>query len=76
LLAQTERLRDEIQQSKLTHPDPWSYTSKARAWAVRAQALVEQVDRDGDSAATRRAFQALSAEIEADRDFRDARRLF
>lgn len=76
LLAQAERLRDEIQQSKLTHPDPWSYTSKARAWAARAQALVEQVDRAGDDAATRRAFQALSAEVAADRDFQEARRLF
>src|SRR5262245_47464404 len=44
-----ERLRDEIMRSKLTHPDPWAYAAKARAWGERAQVLVETIVVRGDS---------------------------
>jgi hypothetical protein len=73
---QAEHLRDEIQRSKLTHPDPWTYTVKARAWGERAQALVEQIDVNGDTPATRRTLDALVKELQGDRDFQEARRLF
>lgn len=76
LLEQAEHLRDEIQRSKLTHPDPWTYGAKARAWSVRAQALVEQVAVRGDDPAARRALAALEAEVQGSHDFQEARRLF
>jgi hypothetical protein len=76
LLEQAERLRDEIQRSKLTHPDPWTYGVKARAWGVRAQALVDQLAVRGDDTTTRRALVALEAEVQGNRDFQEARRLF
>ena len=56
---QAERLRDEIQRSKLTHPDPWAYAAKARAWGERAQALVEQIAVKGDTPATRHTLKTL-----------------
>jgi hypothetical protein len=71
-----ERLRDDIQRSKLTHPDPWTYAAKARAWEVRAQALVEEIALKGDTPATRRTLEALDREVQRDRDFQEARRLF
>ena len=71
-----ERLRDEILQSKLTHPDPWNYAPKARAWGERAQVLVEQIADKGDTPAARRALEALDAELRGNRDFQEARRLF
>jgi len=52
--AIAERLRDDILRSKLTHPDPWTYGAKARAWGERAQALVEEIAVEGDTPATRR----------------------
>jgi hypothetical protein len=76
LLEQAERLRDEIQRSKLTHPDPWTYGVKARPWGVRAQALVDQLAARGDDTATRRALVTLEAEVQGNRDFQEARRLF
>jgi hypothetical protein len=76
LLEQAERLRDDVNRSKLTHPDPWAFAAKARAWAQRAQALVEQVAAGGDTAESRRAVEALAAEVERDRDFQEARKLF
>jgi hypothetical protein len=76
LAERAERLRDEILRSKLTHPDPWTYAPKARAWGERAQTLVEQIARAGSSSAAVRSFETLAAEIERDRDFQDARRLF
>jgi hypothetical protein len=76
LLEQAERLRDEIQRSKLTHPDPWTYGVKARTWGVRAQALVDQLAAQGDDTATRRALVTLEAEVQGSRDFQEARRLF
>ena len=71
-----ERLRDEIQRSKLTHPDPWRYTAKARGWGERAQVLVELIAVRGDTASARGSLEALAAELERDRDFQEARRLF
>jgi len=73
---QTEHLRDEIQRSKLTHPNPWAYAAKVRAWGERAQALVEQIAANGDTPAARRTLEALDGEVQGDRDFREARRLF
>jgi hypothetical protein len=71
-----ERLRDEIQRSKLTHPDPWRYTAKARGWGERAQVLVELIAVRGDTASARGSLEALAAELERDHDFQEARRLF
>jgi hypothetical protein len=76
LLQRAERLRDDIQRSKLTHPDPWRYTGKARAWAKRAQELVAAIDARGETAAERQAFERFAAEVEADADYLEARRLF
>ena len=76
LMEQAERLRDEIQRSKHTHPDPWTYGAKARPWGERAQAVVDQIAFSGDTAATRRALEALDGEVQRDRDFQEARRLF
>jgi hypothetical protein len=70
------RLRDEIARSKHTHPDPWTYAAKARAWGDRVEILVEQIIIRGDTVATRRSLEALDAELQRDRDFQDARRLF
>ena len=75
LLEQTEHLRNEIHRTKLSHPDPWSYTARARAWGERAQQLVEAIATSGESPDRRRAFKALSAEVQADKDFRLARDL-
>src|SRR5215470_7372080 len=33
LLQEAETLWEQIVRSKLTHPNPWDYTVKARAWA-------------------------------------------
>ena len=74
LLERAERLRDAIQTSKLTAPDPWPYAGKARGWTQRAQALVEDVARRGDTRATRRAIDTLTAEVEGDRDYQEALR--
>ena len=71
-----ERLRDEIQRSKLSHPDPWRYAAKARGWGERAQVLVELITVRGDTASARGSFEALAAELDGDRDFQEARRLF
>ena len=72
-LERAERLRDDIQRSNVTHSDPWSYTAKARAWGERAQRLVDDAAAGRD---VRRAVAALGAEVEGDRDFQAARRLF
>ena len=71
-----ERLRDEILRSKLTHPDPWRYASKARGWGERAQVLVELIAVRGDTPSARGSLEALDAELQGDRDFQEARRLF
>jgi hypothetical protein len=76
LLERAERLRDDILRSKTTHPDPWGYTAKAREWGRQAQALVDELARRGESGALAQRVEALSAEVTADRDFQEARRLF
>jgi hypothetical protein len=76
LLALAERLRDQIRRSKLTHPNPWVYGAKARGWGDRVQVLVEEIAVTGDSPALQRSIEALDAELQGDRDFQEARRLF
>jgi hypothetical protein len=71
-----ERLRDEILRSKLTHPDPWTYAPKARAWGERAQVIVETIVIQGHTPTLLRTLEALDAEVQRDRDFQEARRLF
>jgi hypothetical protein len=75
-LARAEALRDAILRSKLTAPDPWGYTAKARAWGQRAQQCVDQLARDANAAGARQALDKLTAEVQGDRDFQEARRLF
>ena len=74
--AHAERLRDEIQRSKLTHPDPWRYAAKARGWGERAQVLVELIAVRGNAPSARSSLEALAAELQGDRYFQEARRLF
>jgi hypothetical protein len=76
LVERAERLRDEILRSKLTHPNPWTYAAKARGWGERAQVLVELIVVQGPSPTTLRTLEGLHAEVERDRDFQEARRLF
>jgi len=76
LLQRAERLRDDINRSKLTHPDPWSYTAKARAWGERSQALVEAIAAAGQTRDLDARFTTLSAAVEGDSDFQRARQLF
>jgi hypothetical protein len=76
LLEQAERLRDDVLRSKLTHPDPWSYTAKARGWGERIQRLVEEVAVAGQTPALHAAVRTLTAEVEGDADFQRARQLF
>ena len=76
LLERAERLRDDLLRSKLTHPDPWSYTAKARAWGERAQALVEEIVVVGETPALHATVTKLATEVEGDADFQKARQLF
>ena len=73
---QLARLRDEILRSKLTHPDPWRYAPKARAWGEQVEVIVIQTGSGSFTPAALRALDALAREVEADRDFQEARRLF
>lgn len=75
LLEEAERFRDEIQRTKLCHPDPWAYTPKARGWAQQAQALVDRIATGDQGGGARDALARLRAEVEGDRDFQEARRL-
>ena len=70
------QLHEEITRSKLTHPDPWRYADKARGWGERAQVIVEVIAVRGDTASARGTLEALLAEVDRDRDFQEARRLF
>jgi hypothetical protein len=71
-----QRLHEEIRRSKLTHPNPWTYAPKARAWDERAQVLVEMIVVQGHTPVVVRTLETLHAEVEGDRDFQEARRLF
>jgi hypothetical protein len=72
LLERAERLRDDILRSKISHPDPWRYTAKARAFGERAQRIIDDAAAGRDAG---RALQALVGEVEGDPDYRQARRL-
>jgi hypothetical protein len=76
LLERAEQLRDDILRSKLTHPDPWTYTTKARTWGEGIQALVEEIAVAGQTPALHARFATWSAEVEGDPDFQRARQLF
>lgn len=74
LLERAESLREAIQRSKLSATDPWSYTAKARAWSQRAQQLVDDLARSGETPTLRHGLETLTAEVERDRDFQEASR--
>lgn len=76
LLERAERLRDDLLRSKLTHPDPWGYTAKARAWGERIQGLVTEIAVADQTPALHAAVEKLAAEVEGDADFQKARQLF
>ncbi len=76
LMERAKALRDAIQRSKLTAADPWAYTPKARAWLARSERLLDQLSANVETAEMRKAVEALAAAVEADRDFREARRFF
>jgi hypothetical protein len=70
------QLHADIARSKLTHPDPWRYAAKARGWGERAQVIVELITIRGETASALSSLEALVAELDKDRDFQEARRLF
>ena len=70
------QLHADIARSKLTHPDPWRYAAKARGWGERAQVIVELITVRGETASALSSLEALVAELDKDRDFQEARRLF
>lgn len=74
LLERAKALRDAIQRSKLTAPDPWTYTAKARGWLDRAERLLDRISANVETAEMRKAVEALTAEVEGDRDYREAQR--
>jgi outer membrane biosynthesis protein TonB len=76
LHERARRLHEEILRSKLTHPNPWTYAPKARAWGERAQVLVELIVVQGHTPGALRTLETLHAEVERDHDFQQARRLF
>jgi hypothetical protein len=76
LLEQIRALRDAIERSKQTASDPWGYTTKARGWLQRADQVLVRITASADVAGTRNTLETLRAEVEGDRDFREARRLF
>jgi hypothetical protein len=73
LVDRATRLFDDIQRSKVTHPAPWGYTTKARGWSERAERLVADAVAGRD---VRHALDGLAHEVQGDRDFQEARRLF
>jgi hypothetical protein len=75
-LEQARSLRDAIERSKQTSPDPWGYTAKARGWLQRTDQVLVRIASGADAAGSRKTLETLQAEVEADRDFREARRLF
>jgi hypothetical protein len=76
LLERAERLRDDILRSKLTHPDPWTYTAKARTWGGDIQELVEEIAVAGLTPDLHAKFATLLTEVESDSDFQRACQLF
>jgi hypothetical protein len=76
LAERARRIHEEITRSKLTHPDPWRYAPKAREWGDRALTIVDLVVVRGETPSAHSSLAALVAELDADRDFQEARRLF
>jgi hypothetical protein len=76
LAERARQILEEITRSKLTHPDPWRYAPKAREWGDRALTIVELVAVRGETSSAHNSLAALVAELDADRDFQEARRLF
>jgi hypothetical protein len=76
LLEQARSLREAIERSKQTATDPWGYTTKARGWLQRTDVVLVRIAASADAAGTRKTLEILRAEVEGDRDFREARRLF
>jgi hypothetical protein len=76
LVEQARSLRDAIERSKQTAPDPWGYTTKARGWLQRADQVLGRIAASADVAGTRKILETLQTEVEGDRDFKEARRLF
>jgi hypothetical protein len=76
LAERARRIHEEITRSKLTHPDPWRYAPKAREWGDRALTIVDLVAVRGETPSAHSSLAALVAELDADRDFQEARRLF
>jgi hypothetical protein len=74
LFERVKALRDLIEQSKLTAANPWEYTTKAREWTRRAQALLDEVARGGDGADLTQRLEELRGRVEGDADFQEARR--
>ena len=75
-LERVRSLREAIERSKLTSPDPWGYTAKARDWLQRTDQVFARIEAGADTAGARKTAEALRAEVEGDRDFQAARRLF
>jgi hypothetical protein len=73
LLERAERLREDLLRSKLTHPDPWSYTAKARTWAEHAQALVQDIASASETPELHAMVAKLAADVEADPDYQKVR---
>jgi hypothetical protein len=76
LVEQARSLREAIERSKQTALDPWGYTAKARGWLQRTEQVFDRIAASADVAGARKALDTLRAEVEGDRDFQAARRLF
>jgi hypothetical protein len=76
LVEQARSLREAVERSKQTAPDPWGYTAKARGWLQRTDQVFDRIAASADVAGARKALDTLRAEVEGDRDFQAARRLF
>jgi hypothetical protein len=76
LLEQAEGLRDAILRSRLSHPEPWSYTPRTHSWGLEAQRIIDEIAEGKDIDTCRRAYEVLAAKVEGDPEFQTARRLF
>jgi hypothetical protein len=76
LLEHAEGLRDAILRSRLSHPEPWSYTPRTHTWGVEAQRIIDEIAEGKDIDTCRRAYEVLAAKVEGDPEFQVARRLF
>jgi hypothetical protein len=74
--AQARSLREAIERSKQTALDPWGYTAKARGWLQRTDQVLGRIAASADLAGAGKTLDTLRAEVEGDRDYQAARRLF